>query len=355
MNTRGCWLKKGVIARPGRWHRAVAGVAGVVGVLISGPAWGVNAINGNNNGNDSEVTNPISMFEIMVDGLFSGGVSGGQINGEWSDVTPLGFVGPPSDDPSLPLGGLRRTGVFDGGDTGIMPNSLKYVAVAPGNDVPDGIPEDLYLLYDYLPRTNPVFRAGEIIAEVTFPVMLDSDETLIRVLLRGADPGARPVLMDADGDGMGDPVPGSFFDVFVYVGTDTTQTNMIDPSRLGINAAVGFGPTALSQTVHMTWELEAALLIPAGFFDDDPGLPAGGLPGVDGNGYSPDPAFWRASSKNDREDPISAAVDVQINSNGSVTADSSQVPPAVPEPVGAVLGLMGVGALGVSVRWRRAT
>src|SRR5439155_8162749 len=126
------------------------------------------------------IANPVSMFPVTVDGQFTNGLGAG----EWSDVTPASFHSPltPGDTfrPTMP------------GDP--TTNSLLYAALAPEMPPPTGTPpmpgEDLYLMYDYAPRTIPTFQPGEFIADITFPVTIGDQEKIITVQFRGKQQGA---------------------------------------------------------------------------------------------------------------------------------------------------------------------
>ena len=262
----------------------------------------------------SQVVNFPSENQITVDGQFTGGVVGGKIVGEWSDVTPLAFIAPSSD-----LGTLFRAPRGD-----LRVNSLLYAVIAPGAAVQN---DELYLMYDYLGRTNPTFGAGEFIADVTFKVDLSkhdgTKDQLITVQFRGAGGTATSAAAVATT---------SFFDVFIDLNNDGTPDALA--SQFNIDGAVGFGPSSLSSSAHLLVELEVPLEIPPDF---GPAFPPAGFP--DGI-YSPDPKFWGASASKDVGDPrISNAV-FTINPDGSTTASSiaAGVPLApVPEPATTVL------------------
>src|SRR5579872_501777 len=127
----------------------IAGAA-LAGLLLPGPAW-----------SQGTIDNPVAVPDITVDGQFTGAVfvpdlahPGRQKFGtasEWSNITPAGFLSQePANGPLTPL---------DQFDPRV--NSLLYAAVDSGAD-------NLYLMYDYLPRTQP-FAVGDTAAQVTFP------------------------------------------------------------------------------------------------------------------------------------------------------------------------------------------
>ncbi len=103
------------------------------------------------------VDNPYSAFTITTDGQFTGGVVNGQIQGEWSDITPLAFNSPSTSSgqlTSVPLGSSQA-------------NSLLYGAVAQGTS--EEGPER-YLMYDYEPRTSQFFTPNQTVATIAFPL-----------------------------------------------------------------------------------------------------------------------------------------------------------------------------------------
>lgn len=334
----------------------------VLGLLLACP-WGAVAQDGTE---DGIVTNPLSSFDVTVDGLFSGGVDAASVQGEWSDITPIGFLSPPFGT----FEDLLRTPPG-------TPNALTYAAVAPGiqgGEVVDG----LYLMYAYGPRTNTFFDAGEFIADVIFPMTVDAcddgcfKETLVRVLFQGAvfpesseDPAAGTEIaglipIDDDGDGFADGFAPSLFTVSVFADlNEDSQFTDTDPQIFGsgIEGAIGFGPSPLSggenSLIHLLVEVEVPLLIDAAAVTD-PESPFFGGVGFDvfgtPTGYSPDPVFWGASAANDAIDPPASAGIVSIDPNtGATTFDASSVQPNIPEPTSGLLTL--VGAL-AAAGWR---
>jgi hypothetical protein len=190
-------------------------------------------------------TNPVSSFPVTVDGQFTGGVDGGQLQGEWSDISPLAFISPPT-----PSGQLLEVPVGDS-----RANSLLYAAVAQGAAV-EG--HELCLMYDYLPRTNPTFAPGEFIADVRFPIQPFPSPNCPQcngvtkfpatVEFRGATP--------SPGNG------NQNFDVSVEV----HGVGMFPAGDFGMEGSVGFGPSTLSGQSHLLVELEVGLNTPPNFF-----------------------------------------------------------------------------------------
>ena len=272
------------------------------------------------------IVNPLSAFSITTDGAFMDGVAG---SGEWSDVAPQAFVSP--DDNT---GTLFRTTVGDPNA-----NSFLYAALAPGIIVQDAT--ELYLLYDYLPRTSSFFDGGEFIADIDFLIDLPGggygggveEDTPITVQVRGLEEQFTPQVN-------GGPIP---IDVTVDAGSFGT----FDPDQLGMEVAVGFGPSPHAAFDHMIIELEVGLTVDQFFFNPNT-FPQGQEP--DGTGvYSPDPAFWGGNFANDLVDPPGTASVFGINPDGSTTVNSGGVP-AFPEP--ATLGLLTAGGLLLLARRR---
>jgi PEP-CTERM motif len=268
------------------------------------------------------VSNPISQFDITVDGQFTGGLSGGALVGEWSDVDPLAFISPMSGG-----GTLFQTNVGNP-----LANSLLYAAIAPGTVIDEG--RELYLMYDYLPRTNPDFAPGEFIADVSFPIrnapgFPPEQPVIATVQFRGAQ-----IIVATGAAALTSP-----YDVFV---TLEGSQQRFPAAALGIEGALDMGPSTLSSAPHLLVELEVPLRVPAGFLQPND-------PGHDGV-YSPDPAFWGASITNDVVDPPASSAVFQITPGGVVIASSNGLP-FVPEP--STLALAAAAAVGVFVRRRR--
>lgn len=220
------------------------------------------------------VANPISQFSITVDGRFTDGFdSEGQLAGEWSDVIPQAFM-------TTPNGVLLRTCLDDPGKTALL-----WVSLAKGFTSEDEL--ELYLMYESLNTPQRPFFPGETVADIAFPLVVGGVRKDIVVQIRGRQfsttaPAAR-------GSRAGTITPtDSFFDVFVLI-----DDQQVPAGQFGLEAAVGFGPSPFAMTPHLQVELEVPLVIPANF---GPAFPPAGLPGDgNGNGYSPEPAFWNAS------------------------------------------------------------
>ena len=283
----------------------------------------------------AQTVNPVSAFPIIVDGAFS------PFDEEWSDITPEAFISPDTNS-----GTLFQTTIdpFDP-----AANAFTYAALAP--TVATGPVDEIYLMYDYLPRTDPFFigfnaiTPGEFVADIFFPITIttlngasylpgipesmqafagvDPTEVVdITVQIRVPEFG-EPLCPDETG----------FFDVFIVA-------NFLNPALtncavdFGIEAAGGFGLSPQGNlrgvATHLLVELEVPLLIDPTF--PEPGSPIdGGVPGFacpDGTcGYSPDPAFWGASVANDLVDPPASAAVFTINPDGSTTVQNVATAP----------------------------
>lgn len=275
------------------------------------------------------VCNPFAL-PITLDGQFTNGLPTPGSGREWSDVTPLAFISPP-----LPDGTLQSTTLNDPNR-----NSLLYGAVAPG----ELGGAELYLMYDYLPRTIQSFAPGEFIADISFPITVPFDTgDGIREERKNATVQIRGHVQATSIAPTGAP----FFDVFIDLNDGSGPQSA---GNFGIDAVVGFGASLLSDTPHLLIELEVPLLIPAGF-----GTPGGPLAGPGGGGfpngvYSPEPAFWGSGVANNGIDPPATGAIFTINPNGSTTIVPS-VPSAAPEPD--TLFLLGLGLLLLAARRRR--
>ena len=223
----------------------------------------------------SAQNNAFSTHPFSVDGAFTGGLNGlNQPSDEWSDVTPATFLS-----------------VF--GQTAVpVPPALANSALwaALGTSGVAGESPSLHLLYDFLPRTNSFANFGEVLASVTFPVLLPSqtNKTLISVLVRG---GGRL------GDG-GNPAAGAIGNGLEIV----VDLDLFDPNNplisiglvSGLEGAVGFGPSPLGTFDHLIVELGVGLRIQPNFPSPGSPLPGGGINPNTGL-YDPAPEFWGAA------------------------------------------------------------
>lgn len=266
----------------------------------------------------AQIVNPVSHFDIKTDGMFTGGVSPtGMLMGEWSDITPAAFISPPTDAGpllSVPVGDPRA-------------NSLLYAGIDPGKD-------NLYLMYDYLPRTNPNFFSNEKIATIAFPVDLPKGGVF-------GNSGRRLIDVEFFRAPFGIGAIGGGINVRVNIHSDATATDSafdVDASVLGLTGALAFGPSTLSQQNHLLIELEVPLEIPAGFGNGNTVFNPNGQDPVSGGsvGYSPDPAFWGGNFANNLIDPPGSAALFQILPNGNTLITPLG---AVPEPSAWAVGV----------------
>ena len=296
-----------------------AGLALLAVTVLISPAWA----------QPSQITNPPSQFEITVDGLF-------QPNSEWSDVTPAAFMSPPTSNggPAIPTSLSDPTA-----------NSLLYAAIAPGAEIST---EGLYLMYDYLPRTQALFTPGEFIADIRFPMSIAGNEQFIIVQVRGSNIGQTLVAQAV-------AIGGADF----LIDLDDDGDSEGFASQFGIEGALDFGttpndssfevPETFKTLTHMMIELEVPLLISADFAQTGSFFPPNGVPGNgNGSGYDPDPAFWGSDIANDLVDPPASAAIFQILPDGSTIVR----PILLPEP--SAFGTMGFALVALVGIRRRA-
>jgi len=268
----------------------------------------------------AETMNPVSAFPIVVDGAFFPA-------DEWSDVTPLAFISPDTND-----GTLFQTTVDDPDA-----NAFTYVALAPTQAF--GPVDELYLMYDFLPRTDPFVKPGDFVADKFFPLTITTlipvdylpgiPESMqafagissivvdITVQVR-APTNAVPVCPDETG----------LFDVFITNGV-FFNNGVHCASEFGIGVAVGLGPSPegdfRAAGDHLLVEVEVPLLISSAFADPLGPL-AGGVPGFDCPsgpcGYSPAPAFWAADIANNLANPPASAAVFTIDPFGVTTVNN---------------------------------
>lgn len=279
------------------------------------------------------VVNPISAFQVFTDGQFTNGVLNGVVQGEWSDVVPLAFIS--QNSPTEPA---FRTFLGDP-----AANSLLYGAIAPGNSEPGEAEEELYLMYDYLPRTNPNFFDGEFVGSIDFPIHLPESELF-------GEGGQRFISVQVHYFVNSESQGGGHFEFRVVAPADENNPELdVDAESLGIEGAVGFGPSTLSTIPHLLIELGVPLRIPAGFGS---AFPEAGINPETGL-YSPEPQFWGSFFANDFLDPPASAAIFQINPNGTTTLTALGPTTAVPEP-STFVGLAFASLATISlVQWKR--
>jgi hypothetical protein len=244
--------------------------------------------------------NSLSAFPIEVDGAYT-------TPDEWSDITPVWFI-------SDPIAGATPTSTGDP-----AANSLLFAGLA--RDTPTSDPE-LYLLYDYLPRTDAPTQPGEFLGSVSFPITLTGP--------RG--PVSTPITVEFIASA--NPSGPDFF--VVQIDTHDGQGFVAHP-ELNIEGAAGLGLTPASivggaspfaTTTHEIFELSVPLAIPAGFGSTNgPFSPNG----TGTNGYSPDPAFWGSSISGNSNDPPASSGVFTIHPDGSTAIAPHAVPVAAPQ------------------------
>ena len=279
----------------------------------------------------AQTMNPVSAFPIIVDGAFTS-------EDEWSDITPIAFISPDTNE-----GTLFQTSLDDPDA-----NAFTYAALAPTEA--EGPVDELYLMYDYFPRTEPFDMPGEFVADIFFPLSSPPSEATTEIAYLPGIPESMQVfagisvptefdiVVQVRLPEIGGPVcpdeTGSFdvfFDVFFDV--EFVGSELACASDFGIGAAADFcsSPEGDLRGVgdHLCVELEVPLLIPPGFGDEAGPFPEEGLPGFEcpeGTcGYSPEPAFWGADVANDLVDPpASAAVFTITPFGGTIVSNVAQ-------------------------------
>ncbi|HEY2838047.1 MAG TPA: hypothetical protein VGJ26_02780 [Pirellulales bacterium] len=260
---------------------------------------------------NAQIANPLSAFPVDTDGQYDGP--------EWSDITPAWFT-------SDPINGATPTFAGD-------PNANSLLFAGLAKDTPASDPE-LYLMYDYLGRTNAPTVPGELLGSVSFPLDVGGVSKHISVIFNASS------TLGAGGT--------SFFDVSVDL---HDGSGLHDPAQFGLEGSLGPGTTpvnplwgvtaasAFHTTTHELIEIGVPLHIKAGF---GPAFPPQGI-GDDpagGGGYSPLPAFWTSDITDNHGDPPASGGLFQINPDGSTSITPFHVP--VPEPCTFVLGGFGV-------------
>ncbi len=250
----------------------------------------------------SQINNAVSAFPVEADGAYT-------TASEWTDVTPAWFI-------SNPATGATPTSSGD-------PNANSLLFAGLARDTPNSNPE-LYLMYDYLPRTTLPTKPGEIIGSVSFPLIrLTSGGGVVSNVITVQFVGSASL-----GSG-GTP----FFEM--RVNTQDGQGFVAHP-ELGLEGGVGFGVTPASivgagspfnTTTHELIEIGVPLNIPAGFGTVPGPFPAGGQAGPGSNGYSPDPAFWQSEVRDNSNDPPASSGLFTIHPDGSTTIVPQAVPP----------------------------
>jgi len=226
---------------------------------------------------------------VTLDGSFTNA-------NEWLGVTPAGFYSPTDGSANAILASPP------------LANSFLYGRLAQGSV---SLEPTLYVLFDYLGRTNPNFTNGEQVAKITFPTNLNASP--IDVLLTGTGVGSGIAVTVDKHDG-------------------TTPA-----SNPFVNAALGFHTSPNAGSSHMIIEFEVDLDLPSG-------LGGGLVPPMNGI-YGVGPATWLASAASDLVDPPISSAIFQINPNGDLLITPFEL--GAPEP--ATWGLM-LGGLLVIMR-----
>ena len=270
------------------------------------------------------ITNPLSANPINADGAYSPA-------NEWADIKPAWFTSNAATGATPVAAGTAGA------------NSLLFAGLA--RDTPASQPE-LYLMYDFLGRTNPPTHPNEFLGSVSFPMTISGVSHNISVNFNTV-PNFTPALISP---------AGGFYNVTVNLDGGNQQ---IPAATLGLESGLFVGTTP----VNTLWGVTAAspfhttphLLIELGVpLDISPSFVAAGGPsspftpsGPDG--YSPDPAFWNSNIVDNAGDPPASGGTFTINPDGSTLIVPLSIAP-VPEPATVAVGLL---CLGVGFAQRR--
>ena len=246
-----------------------------------------------------------------MDGQFSGGLDArGALVGEWSDVTPQAFITRATD------GAMFRTTRDDA-----RKSSLLWAALSPSATAATGNLR-LHLFNESLATLPREFAAGEVLAQLDFPLRLDGFTLGVSIRLEAvATPGPASLALSPGGT--------TFYDVWLVIDGAKAPAK-----RFGLAAVAGFGRSPDSGASHLLVEAELPLVIPAGF---GAGFPADGLAGNGrGLGYLPDPAYWGASAAGAAAGTVRAGLAVAsrvaaqtmlcVNPDASLTLDAGLLP-----------------------------
>jgi hypothetical protein len=250
---------------------------------------------------NGQIQNALSAFPIEADGAYT-------TPDEWTDVTPAWFI-------SGPTTGANPTFANDPNA-----NSLLFAGLARDNPLAD---PELYLMYDYLPRTAPPTKPGEILGSVSFPLTLNTAN----------GPVSRTITVEFVAPANLGTAGAPLFEI--KVNTQDGQ-GFVDHPELGLEGGLGFGVTPASivgagspfhNIPHELLELGVPLDIPAGFGTVGGPFPPGGQSGSNSNGYSPDPAFWQSEVHDNTNDPPASGGSFTINPDGSTSITPTPVAP----------------------------
>jgi hypothetical protein len=243
------------------------------------------------------ITSP-SAFDVIVDGKFTDTPGAG----EWSDITAGAFI----TDPSDPGGVLSPTEPDSTLATSLF--FITTITASAATSTSSTATSDLYMMFASAGRTNPVFPPGAAVADISFPMVIDSTGDKWRPatlqIRAGTGGSASPFIAFVDVDGDGTP--------------DAAATD------LGIAVAAAFAPSPLSSDHHLLIELKVPLFIPAGFANAIGSLPPGGSLGI----CSPSRAFWTVALARDDQPGLTptAAAMLHIDPAGQVVINTDVAP-----------------------------
>jgi hypothetical protein len=163
------------------------------------------------------------------------------------DVTPLAFISSPTGATITQRGDPQANSFFYGATNGPRSTTLN-------------------LVYDYLPLTNSNFTKGELVAQISIPlVVLNSDHT---------ETEAPTNIQITGATGCGKTVPCVSA---TATGTFGGKSQTVAASSLGLTVSVVFQPSPNSATPHAIFLIQGGLLVTQStdpvYFNTDPASP----------------------------------------------------------------------------------
>lgn len=157
-----------------------------------------------------------------------------------SKVTPLAFISPSA------AGGVAT--VTQPADPNA--NSFFYAAT---DGAPNQPPVTLFLVYDYPPLTNANFAKGQLVANISIPlVVLNSN---------GTETEAPTTIVITSATGCGKPVPSMPCVSATAIPNPGSPLPSMSAASLGLTVTLTFQPSANSAVPHAIFGVQAPLLV----------------------------------------------------------------------------------------------
>lgn len=255
---------------------------------------------------------------VTLDGAFGAG--------EWDGITPLAFISPADGS-----GQLFRTTPGDA-----AANSFVYVAA-------DSSKQNVAMMFDYLPRTNPTFAADKTVATFGTAVNNFNTSSIPPLLLPQIPPLPITATLDVNSTSTANTYTGT---IRATDGNGAPIGGPQDVQNLGDFLQIGFGDSPNSTTEHMRVEM----LLPLGQALDLLNAQSGGLLDLQPDDVLPAELEITADILNDATDPPAARFILQLDSTTEATIDADVVP-VIPLPPAAVPGMIVLGGLIVRRMW----